>query len=120
MKVIKTVENRPSFRKGQLTMQPESRGWQDATWPWLKKNIKPGYPSYLEVRVLVWTPDGKAAHQELGQSFEPNSLAGAKTYARELVKQGYASMTEVVAKIHIPWENRDAIAFHFESYELAP
>jgi hypothetical protein len=78
--------------------------YKKATWDWLLKSIpREDWPKYgLEVKVLVWQTDGKAAHDQYGQVFTPDkpSVRSAIKYAKKLIEDGIANMAEVVGNFH--------------------
>lgn len=80
--------------KGNFKFLPErgTQYWQDATWAWLRKNSK---PEQLEVVVTAWPRHDEGPDPGLQQVFTPDSVAAARAYAKKLVADGTAIMTDV-------------------------
>lgn len=112
-----------TVNKWQLTGRKSDR-YKAATLPWLKKYVR-DFPKgssnkpELWIQVLVWDGEGKAAHDKYKQVFTPNSLAGAKSYAKKLVEQGIASMTQIEARFSQPFGvyKNNVIVHDFGSFE---
>jgi hypothetical protein len=87
-----------TVRKGDVSGR-KSDSYKKATWDWLLKTIprEKWRDHSMEVHVLVWDRDGKPVHDQLGQTFTPDkpSIRAAINYAKKLIAEGLARMTEV-------------------------
>ncbi len=115
-KGIREVRGESSqVRKGQIADVPRSREYEDADWPWIRKNAKGTL--YIEVR----PSKGNDWVEALDGTYDAGSIREARKYAIGLLQSGEADA--VTIKGWGPrWSSRggtdQAILYEFGEYEL--
>jgi hypothetical protein len=117
-KARRGTEIRPRFRKDRIAHVGKARAWQDADWKWIRKNVP---ADKLRIEVVAWPREHEGSDRALTQEFTADSEAAARSYAKTLVEDGTALLTNVNKQVWLhAWSPRDPEGWYsaeYESYE---
>jgi len=123
------VEYHSGLSKAQLGYKNKAHDWESPTWDWLLKRKIPSEHApdshkssvvLCDLRVIAWDNQGEPINRGLTQMFSPDKEGekGARMYARALIAEGYALMTEVIWSIRFTYSG-DEKQVQSQTYERA-
>jgi hypothetical protein len=124
---VNPIEYFSGLRKSMFDYKNKAHDFESPTWDWLLKRKIPGehspdsYKSSVvlcDIRVVAWDKMDQPRNDGMTQFFSPDKQGekGAHMYARTLVEDGYALMSEVIWSIRFV-HSGDAKHVQSQTYE---
>lgn len=100
----------------------KAHDWEHPTWEWLlkRKSTAPNYVILSDIKVIAWDQESQPVNQGLTQFFSPDKEGekGAHLYAKSLIEDGYAILSEVVWSVRFSYSGDEKLV-QYQTYQRA-